>query len=44
QQGFMLRTPRGRMATKAAYLHLGLPVTVRTEGAPDLFDALGNGT
>jgi holliday junction DNA helicase RuvB len=44
QQGFMLRTPRGRMATKAAYLHLGLPVTVRTEGAPDLFGALGNGT
>ncbi|QXZ09250.1 Holliday junction branch migration DNA helicase RuvB [Comamonas sp. Y33R10-2] len=26
QQGFLQRTPRGRMATKAAYLHLGLPV------------------
>ena len=25
QQGFLQRTPRGRMATKAAYLHLGLP-------------------
>ena len=24
QQGFMLRTPRGRMATKHAYLHFGL--------------------
>lgn len=24
QQGFMLRTPRGRMATKQAYLHFGL--------------------
>lgn len=24
QQGFILRTPRGRMATRAAYLHLGL--------------------
>lgn len=24
QQGFLQRTPRGRMATKAAYLHLGL--------------------
>ena len=26
QQGFLQRTPRGRMATKAAYLHLGLKV------------------
>lgn len=26
QQGFMLRTPRGRMATKQAYLHFGLKV------------------
>lgn len=26
QQGFMMRTPRGRMATKHAYLHFGLPV------------------
>lgn len=24
QQGFMLRTPRGRMATKHAYTHFGL--------------------
>ena len=24
QQGFMMRTPRGRMATKQAYLHFGL--------------------
>ncbi len=24
QQGFIMRTPRGRVATKAAYLHLGL--------------------
>lgn len=24
QQGFMLRTPRGRVATKQAYLHFGL--------------------
>ncbi len=35
QQGFMLRTPRGRMATRASYLHLGLPVTAGA--APDLF-------
>ena len=25
QQGYMVRTPRGRMATRAAYLHFGLP-------------------
>jgi Holliday junction DNA helicase RuvB len=25
QQGFILRTPRGRMVTKNAYLHFGLP-------------------
>lgn len=26
QNGFMLLTPRGRVATKKAYLHLGLPI------------------
>jgi len=26
QQGFMIRTPRGRIATRHAYLHFGLPV------------------
>jgi holliday junction DNA helicase RuvB len=26
QQGFILRTPRGRIATKQAYLHFGLSV------------------
>ena len=25
QQGFLMRTPRGRMATQAAYLHFGVP-------------------
>lgn len=25
QQGYLIRTPRGRMATKAAYQHFGLP-------------------
>ena len=25
QQGFILRTPRGRMVTRNAYLHFGLP-------------------
>ncbi|WP_295455315.1 Holliday junction branch migration DNA helicase RuvB [uncultured Thiodictyon sp.] len=33
QQGYLMRTPRGRMATPAAYLHLGLPVPVR-QSAP----------
>ncbi len=32
QQGFIMRTPRGRIATRSAYLHFGL--RVRTEAAP----------
>ena len=32
QQGFMLRTPRGRMVTRNAYLHFGLP---RPSGSGD---------
>ncbi|MDH5572720.1 MAG: Holliday junction branch migration DNA helicase RuvB [Gammaproteobacteria bacterium] len=31
QQGFMMRTPRGRIATRSAYLHFGLNVPQRTE-------------
>jgi Holliday junction DNA helicase RuvB len=34
QQGFMMRTPRGRMVTRNAYLHFGLP----SPGRSDLFD------
>ncbi len=30
QQGFMMRTPRGRIATRQAYLHFGLPVPEKT--------------
>jgi Holliday junction DNA helicase RuvB len=41
QQGFLVRTPRGRMATRAAYLHLGLTATAKASGGPpgigDLF-------
>ena len=37
QQGFLMRTARGRMATKTAYLHLGL-TPPRREPAADLFD------
>ena len=38
QQGFIMRTPRGRMATRSAYLHCGLkpPVTPASE-PPGLF-------
>jgi Holliday junction DNA helicase RuvB len=41
QQGFLMRTPRGRVATRAAYLHFGLkpkpqPDTIASAG-PDLF-------
>ena len=34
RQGFLMRTPRGRVATPAAWQHLGIPLPV---GAPDLF-------
>lgn len=40
QQGFMMRTPRGRVATKHAYLHFGLtiPERVVTQKNLSLFD------
>jgi len=41
QQGFLQRTPRGRMATARAYEHLGLaapPNPQASGGPPDLFD------
>ncbi len=37
QQGFMMRTPRGRVATRHAYAHFGLPVPSGQETA-DLFE------
>jgi len=37
QQGFLQRTPRGRIATMAAYRHLGVTPPKRG-GAPELFD------
>lgn len=36
--GFMMRTPRGRVATPAAYAHLGLPVPGEETGTPALWD------
>ncbi len=41
QQGFLMRTPRGRVATRAAYLHFGLTPRaeqgVDTPTMPDMF-------
>jgi len=40
QQGFLMRTPRGRVATRTAWRHLGLePPRDRSAGQPELFDA-----
>jgi Holliday junction DNA helicase RuvB len=36
QEGYLERTPRGRMATEAAYAHFGLP-PVKREGQPSLW-------
>jgi holliday junction DNA helicase RuvB len=41
QQGFMMRTSRGRMATRHAYLHFGLPPPARDEVlTADLFSEI----
>jgi holliday junction DNA helicase RuvB len=38
QQGYLMRTPRGRVATERAYLHLGLvrPAEKLGDGPPRL--------
>ena len=41
QQGFIQRTPRGRLACAKAYQHLGLPVPAAPKGQPSLFDEEG---
>jgi Holliday junction DNA helicase RuvB len=40
QQGYIMRTARGRVATRNAYLHFGLspPLAERIPGTPGLFD------
>lgn len=39
QQGLLMRTPRGRVATPAAYSHLGLAPPIQTDAPqPNLFD------
>jgi Holliday junction DNA helicase RuvB len=40
QQGFLMRTARGRVATSKAYRHLGMKPPKRPV-ADDLFDATG---
>ena len=37
-EGFLKRTPRGRMATELAYRHLGRNVYMSNERQPSLFD------
>jgi Holliday junction DNA helicase RuvB len=39
QQGFIVRTSRGRMATRSAYLHFGLKAPERPQQSGDLFEA-----
>ncbi len=39
QQGFIMRTARGRMATRSAYLHFGLKAPERQQPSGDLFGA-----
>jgi Holliday junction DNA helicase RuvB len=42
QQGLLARTPRGRIATPRAYLHLGLEIPKGAEAAqPSLFEGEG---
>jgi Holliday junction DNA helicase RuvB len=41
QQGYLARTARGRIATRAAWLHLGLKPPARAGSAGDLFDDEG---
>jgi Holliday junction DNA helicase RuvB len=38
QSGFMVRTPRGRMVTVAAYEHFGRPVHPNLSRQPGLFE------
>ncbi len=38
KEGLLQRTPRGRVATAAAYAHLGLAAPAETGGGPSLFE------
>jgi holliday junction DNA helicase RuvB len=39
QQGFLMRTARGRMVTRNAYLHFGLKVPERSQSTIQMFEA-----
>jgi Holliday junction DNA helicase RuvB len=39
QQGFIMRTPRGRVVTHRAYTHFGLQAPRREPGNEDIFDS-----
>jgi len=41
QQGFLMRTPRGRVATRLAYEHLGRPLPASRAAQAALFDDEG---
>lgn len=44
QSGFLVRTPRGRMATPAAYAHFRLPLAAPAPQQPGLFEVPGRKT
>jgi len=44
QRGLLVRTARGRVATDAAYRHLGLPAPVRSQADLGLFEASSGGS
>jgi holliday junction DNA helicase RuvB len=39
QQGFIMRTPRGRVVTHKAYSHFGLQPPSQQPGTEDIFDS-----
>ena len=41
QQGFMMRTPRGRVVTRQAWLHFGLDLPKSMANEPDMFNDEG---
>lgn len=43
QQGFLMRTPRGRVATRSSWQHFGLDMPESFRQAQDLFDGNGGG-
>jgi len=44
QKGYIMRTPRGRMATRHAYQHMGLKVPAAIKAAVELDETTSNNT